>query len=192
MDESEVRYFFSLQLPESYKDTLWTTVGHLFEDHGDVVSNPYKRKSYHITLGVTKSTKDKIEVFKKLHRQLQELLDSADPDVLEFRDIGWFGNGAVYLKMERAHGYGLVLTMRRILEAECGIHEIEILEMTDFHVSLFKENKIPEGSSYLIGTRHAGPIAIPIGAAHRLGDDMILGARNGVIDIVEMREVKRN
>lgn len=195
MDESGVRYFFSLQLPEHHKNLLWQVVGDLLEDHGDVISNPYKRKTYHITLGVTTLTKDKTDLFERLRRQLQELLDSAHPGFLEFKDIGWFGDGAVYLKMEQTDGYGLLLTMRRIFEAECALHEVEILEMTHFHVSLFKENKIPappEEFPYVIGTRQVAPISIPIGAARHLGDDVLIGARKGVIDTVELREVKRN
>jgi len=190
-DESGVRYFFSLQLPEFYKRLLWQVVGDLHEDYGEFVSNPYKRKTYHITLGVTTLTKDKTDLFERLRRQLQELLDVADFGYLQFKDVGWFGNGAVYLQMEEADGYGLLLTMRRIFEAECAMHDVEILEMTHFHISLFKENKIPEGS-FAIGTRNLVPLSIPIGAARQMGDDILLGARKCVIDTVELREVKRN
>lgn len=191
MDESEVKYFMSLQLPERSKDYLAEVVTHLFEDHGDVISRPHKRKTYHITLGVMKLIKDKINVIEKVHRQLQELLDTAEADVLDFKDVGWFGDGAVYLKMEESKGYGLLLVMRRILEAECGLNEIEILDMTHFHVTLFKENTIPE-ESYSISMRGNEPISIPLSAARHMGDDVLIGARADAIDTVELREVKRN
>jgi len=126
-----------------------------------------------------------------LHTTLQSFLDEARNGALVFEDVDWFEEGAVYLKMEETHGYRLVNEMRLIVEKECAEHHIGVLPMTHFHVTLFKQNVIPKDADFsgriLLGKKYT----LPIGAALHMGDDVVIGANKGMIDTVELRQVKK-
>jgi len=144
-DKDLVKHFFCLELPAECQDYISRAAQILPRHHGHCLGAPFKRTSYHLTLGVVEVSSQKVPLLESLLEKLQEFLDSLNTHSLIFNEIGWYDAGAVYLKLDETTGPGYILLMRKMIMNYCLENGIQYLESDNFHISLFKTNNFPEG-----------------------------------------------
>jgi len=179
---NKMKYFLSLQLPEACKENLYKAADHLLEKYGDVIDSPMKVSSYHITLGVMEMTTDKAELMEPLRETLQSFLDMLSSHLLVFEEVGWFNDGAVYLKLDEEKAPGHIREMRNMIKKMCEKNDIKLFDSDCFHITLFKKNKIEETHLYLDDY-----YVVPLGTKDITSP---LALRLGSVDTVDLRQVK--
>jgi len=178
-DGTMIKYFLSLQLPDLSKNKLAEAAEHLSTEFGDVLDAPMKRGSYHVTLGVMEMTEDKVDEMERLRFNLQTFLDTLTVRELVFEEVGWFDDGAVYLKLDDERGTDMIKPMRVMIEEVCEKENIKLFKLKYFHITLFRKNTIKEGTQLRLNDC----CVIPFGPRGVTGD-------LGTIDTVDLRKVK--
>jgi len=145
-EKGVVKHFLSLQIPKECQDYISRAAEALPRHHGHMLGAPFKRTSYHITLGVLEVPANQIFLLEPLRERLQDYLNSLITHSLVFNKIGWFDDGAVFLQMDDDIGPGYIHWMREMIVTFCSRNNIKYFDSENFHISLFKTNNIPKGT----------------------------------------------
>lgn len=145
------KFFAALDFTESQRENLSLLANEVECELGSSVGRRVKDHTLHITIGVMEGRVDKEIDLQEMKEVLVGSLHSMGARAIHLSKVGRFDQGAVYVEVEDVEG--LLSRLRVALKLWAARAGLITLDLSVYHVTLFKTNTLNDPLSICEGLR---------------------------------------